>query len=836
MPGACAGLRVLDFSQGLAGPMATMVLADFGADVIRVEPVDDDPGWGQPVYLLLQRGKRSIGLDPRTESGRAELHRIVRGVDVVVESMGPGRADAAGFGYEGLATENPALVYCSISGFGATGPFAGVAADDGLVMAKAGLFRDQPGWYQDGTRPVYRGAKDASYFAAMLALQGILAALRARDLTGRGQRVETNMLQAITCRQNPQVRWLLRDGEQLPEDGAKAKSVPDAVNPLAHHRDPRDVTPIGLMAECKDGRWIMHSLSEPHFFPAWITVLGFDWIWEDERFKGAPHNFADTDTKDELVRLLQERMTAKTAAEWMELYVANGNVCADVVQTVQEALHHPQLAAGNWLVEVDDPRVGRVLEVGPLAKMPTAPAAVRGPAPTPREHTDEVAGAEFAPVTLASPSRRELKGPLDGITIVEAAYYYATPFATALLAELGARVIKIEPIYGDPYRLLARASGDPVGNVGHNNMVRAMQGKESIALNLKDERGREILQRLVAGADLFVHSYRPGVPEKLGIDEATLRTINPRLVYQYAASYGSVGPSSGQPAIDPVIAAFCGQTAYQSGEGNPPLRESGADPVAAAGHAAAMVLGLFAQHRTGEGQRLESAMIVSNLYLNCEDALSYEGKPPRPSIDRYQCGTGATHRLYQSAPMAPGAAIDDPTANPDPRWVFVAADDDAAFARLCAVADRDDLAADPRFADVNARAEHRAALDAELEPVFLTHTAPEWEDRLVEAGVGCVVADARSHFAFLYMDAQADAIEMMVRAEHPSFGGAYWRYAPVVQLSDTPAVVTRFCELGEQSRAILGELGYNDEQMTQLYEAKVVTWPANEPELAGTSA
>ena len=213
-----------------------------------------------------------------------------------------------------------------------------------------------------------------------------------------------------------------------------------------------------------------------------------------------------------------------------------------------------------------------------------------------------------------------------------------------------------------------------------------------------------------------------------------------------------------------------------------------------------MMLGLFAQHRTGEGQRLESAMIVSNLYLNCEDALSYEGKPPRPSIDHFQYGTGATHRLYQSAPMAPDAAIDDPTANPDPRWVFVAADDDAAFARLCAVAGRDDLAADPRFADTRARADNRAALEAELESVFLTRTAPEWETGLIEAGVGCVVADARSHFAFLYRDAQADAIDMMVRAEHPSFGGTYWRYAPVIRLSETPAVVTRFCELGESQQ------------------------------------
>jgi crotonobetainyl-CoA:carnitine CoA-transferase CaiB-like acyl-CoA transferase len=834
MPGACAGLRVLDFSQGLAGPMATMVLADFGADVIRVEPVEDDPGWLEPVYLLLQRGKRSIGLDPGTDEGRAELQRLVRGVDVVIESMGSEAADRMGIGYEALAALNPSLVYCSISGFGNTGPFANVEADDGLVMAKAGLFRDQPGWYQDGTRPVYRGAKDASYFAAMLAVQGILAAVRARDLTGRGQRVDTNMLQAITCRQNPQVRWLLREGEQLPEDGAKAKSVPDAVNPLAHHRDPRDVTPIGLMAECKDGRWIMHSLSEPHFFPAWITVLDFDWIWEDERFKGAPHNFDDAATKDELVRLLQARMKERTAAEWMELYVANGNVCADVVQTVQEALRHPQLAAGNWLVEVDDPRVGPILEVGPLANIPTAPGSVRGPAPTPREHTAEVAHEDVPPVTFASPDDRELAGPLDGVTIVEAAYYYATPFATALLAELGARVIKIEPIYGDPYRLLARATGDPVGNVGHNNMVRAMQGKESIALNLKDERGREILHRIVADADVFVHSFRPGVPESLGIDEPTLRKVNPRLVYQYAASYGSVGPYAGQPAIDPVIAAFCGQTAYQSGEGNTPLRESGADPVAAAGHAVAMMLGLFAQQRTGEGQRLESAMIVSNLYLNCEDALSYAGKPPRPVIDHFQYGTGATHRLYQTAPCPPDA-IDDPTANPDPRWVFVAAVDDRAFARLCSVAGREDLVTDPRFVDVGARAEHRTELERELEPVFLERSAPDWEATLVDAGVGCVVADARSHFAFLYRDDQADAVGMMVEAEHPTFGGKYWRYAPVIQLSDTPAVVTRFSELGEYSRAILAELGYDEQQMAELHEAKVVSWPAAEPELVGAS-
>src|SRR5262249_36518198 len=159
-------------------------------------------------------------------------------VDVIVETMGPGKAAQAAIGYEALSAVNPGLVYCSITGFGESGPLAQVKPDDALVMAKAGIFRDQPGWYKDGRPPVYRASKDASYFAAMLAVQGVLAALRAREVTGRGQRVETNLLQALTCRQNPQVRWLLRDGEDLPADGAKASSVPDSVNPLAHHRDP----------------------------------------------------------------------------------------------------------------------------------------------------------------------------------------------------------------------------------------------------------------------------------------------------------------------------------------------------------------------------------------------------------------------------------------------------------------------------------------------------------------------------------------------------------------------------------------------------------------------
>jgi crotonobetainyl-CoA:carnitine CoA-transferase CaiB-like acyl-CoA transferase len=810
--------------------MAAMILADYGAEVIRVEPARTDAKSHAPLYLLLNRGKKSLSLDVLSPSGRAELQRLVPSTDVIIETTQPGEAEAAGIGYEELAQLNGGLVYCSITGFGRVGPLAQVKADDALVMAKAGIFRDNPGWYHDNGRPVFRASKEASHFTAMLAVQGILAALRVRGITGRGQRVDTNLLQSLTCRQNPKVRWLLRESEELPaESGSVKTEVQSDKHVLPHHLDPRQANLIGMRVQCKDGRWMVHSHTEPHFFPAWIKVIGIDWIWQDEKFKGAPYKFADVETRLELIELIERRMKERTAAEWMADYVANGNVCGDVVQTTQEALRHPQVVAGGYLVEIADPRVGPIVAIGPLAKIPEAPAEVRTAAPIPGQHTEEILRGPLIPRVATTQGNAVLRRPLEGITIVEAAYYYATPFATSLLSELGARVIRIEPLRGDPYRALASAgAGDPVLNLGHNNMVRAMQGKESIQLNLKDPRGRDILYRLVEKADVFVHCFRKGVPESLGIDFESLRKINPKLVYQYGASYGSVGPYSRQPAIDPVIAAFAGTTAYQSGEGNAPLTETGADPVAAAGHATAMMLGLFAQQRTGLGQYVESAMIVSNLYLNCDDAFSYAGKPARQPVDQRQFGIGATYRLYETAPVDKGASI-EPYKNQDPRWVFLAADEDTEFVRFCAAAGRGDIAGDPRFATRSAREQNEKILAALLSDLFLTKTAHAWEASMLAANVGCVMADEMSHFAFLYRDAQAQAIDMMALAQHRSFGGRYWRHAPLIKFSQTPGSGGAFCEAGEHTKAVLTELGYDAAAMMQLKEEGVVAWPVSTP-------
>jgi crotonobetainyl-CoA:carnitine CoA-transferase CaiB-like acyl-CoA transferase len=480
-------------------------------------------------------------------------------------------------------------------------------------------------------------------------------------------------------------------------------------------------------------------------------------------------------------------------------------------------LHHVQVESAGLALDYDDPNLGTIHAVGPLAKLPQAPPSVDRPAPEPYAHTDEIARAEVA-ATSRSATGVQLTGPLDGITVIEIASHYAVPAGIAQLADLGARVIKVEPVTGDAYRHAVRG-------MGHDNLVRAVQGKENLAVNLKDPRGQEIVHRLVARADAFIHNYRLGVPDRLSIDEATLRAINPQLVYQYGASYGSVGPYRRQPAIDHVIAAFAGTTAYQAGDGNPPLKEQGADPTAATGVAASMLLALLARDRTGEGQYVESAMIVSNLYLNAEDAFTYEGKVPRPSVDHRQLGLGATYRLYETAPAGADHQVES-WENPDPRWVFLSAVPDDAFARLCAAIEADDLAGDERFATQRLRHEHRDELGAAIEPVFLTRAAPEWESMLGGAGVGCMVADGHSIFGFVHAHPQAQALGMTVTAEHPTLGGRYRRHAPAVRHSDTPGVGGAYCETGEHTREILRELGYDDEQIDDLHDAGVVTWPA----------
>ena len=329
------------------------------------------------------------------------------------------------------------------------------------------------------------------------------------------------------------------------------------------------------------------------------------------------------------------------------------------------------------------------------------------------------------PAGGAVPVERSPSPLLQGFTILELSTWIATPMATALLAELGARVIKIETLDGDPMRHFG-----PSG-------LKCVQGKESIALDLKTAEGRDIVHRLAERADALVHNYRPGVPERLGIDDTTLRALNPGLIHVYAASYGSTGPSSAKPAFHVTAGAVCGGALAQSGGDGAPgpdveladeelarwsqrltrCNEANPDFNAALAVATAVTIALYGRARTGNGQTVETRMMASNAYALSEHFIDYPGRPRRVLPDVGLHGRHALYRLYQARDG----------------WIFVAAPADRDFARLCEALGQPRLLQDPRFSTSQVRADHDAELARELEAVFAQRRVDTWERDLVSA-------------------------------------------------------------------------------------------------------
>ena len=800
------GIRVVDLTQRMAGALATMILADYGAEVIRLEPPGDDPMWDHPAYMVWNRGKKSVALDWSSEQGREQVRQLIRGADIFIESLRPGETDALGIGYETAAADNPALIYFSLTAFGRRGPYRNLKAYDGIVNAKSGRMRDQVGW--QGNRPTFRAVNDTSYHTAMFTVQGLVAALRARDVTGRGQRVDTSLLSGVTSPNNP---WRRYEGQTLPPDLYPKEASKEAVlrGELVADRqesDPQSAIPTQLCVPCKDGRWIMHSHIQPDLFNAWIKTIGFSWIWDDPRFCNTP-KFAKNKDRIALNLMIFERMKEKTSLEWREIYRQNSDCAGETMQTTQEAIRHEQFVANGHLIALDDPRVGRIEQVGAFAKMSETPAIISRAAPLPGQHTQEVlSNLPAAPKITAT--GRQLRRPLEGVIMLELATWLAAPFSGTLMADLGARVIKVEPLSGDPFRLMPT----------NENMIRAFQGKENLALNLKSAEGRAVFHKLVERADILMHNYRPGAPQRIGADYETLRKINPDLVYVYAASYGSTGPDAPRAAFNPTIGAFSGNSLFQSGEGNLPKGDQSPDPIAGSGVATGIMLGLAARILTGKGQYVETSMMNSNIYCNSDDAFDYAGKAGRRNPDKAQLGLEATYRLYETAKG----------------WVFLAVQFDGEFARFCNAIDREDLLRDQRFATSSNRYQNREALGHELEQVFHTRSAEDWESVLTSADLGCVKADGLGHKRFLHEDPHARAIGFMVPTNSRAFadqapGGKYWRHAPVVNFSETPCESGKpYCGLGSHTEKILQELGYDAEAIARLRDAKAVGVPEDE--------
>ena len=783
-----SGLRVIEIGESIAAALAGMVLADYGAEVWVLEPPGGSRLRRLPAFPMWGRGKRFASVDLASEEGQRELGRLVDGADVVIAALEPATADKLGVDGERLASRSSRLVHCEITGFGRGHPMSGVAGYEAVVAARGGRAHEF-GVLFGGERPAYPAVPVATYAASMLALQGVFAALVERERTGRGQCISTSLLDALGV--YDMVTWA----------PGQDRGLRLADNPMLFYT-------VGRTA---DGVWLQFSQNAPRLFRAFLRAIGLEQLLDEPRYARAP-SVPDPDDARAMRAMLMARIAERTWADWQAVFASDPNVSAEPFAHPGDALHHPQLLHTGDACDVDDPEAGPTRWLGPLVTCSATPplrhgpASRRPPAPEPLDWTTE----SRPPAATDEGSTRRL---FQGITVLEFSTWIATPTCTSLLADLGARVIKIEPLEGDPIRAHQLAS------------YKTVQGKEVITLDLKAPEGREIVHRLVAEADVLAHNYRPGVPERLGIDYPTLRAINPRLVYLYAASYGSTGPMSARPAFHVTCGAVCGGALAQAGEGNPPApgvdlkaaqlakwsqyltRSNEANPDYNAGLAAAAVIAmaLFAREQTGVGQEMETRMMLSNAYTLSEHFIDYPGRPERVFPDHDVLGLAALQRLY---PAAEG-------------WVLVVAPGDREFARLAGAIGRPGLAGDLRFADAGARAAHDAELVRELEAAFATRSAAAWEGDLTAQGVACVEVNTGPHASYVFDAPWAEPLGF-VEVTAPTGFGPYRRYGRAVRAAWDPGASSGADHAGANTREVLAGAGYDADAVDKLLAMGVV--------------
>lgn len=390
---------------------------------------------------------------------------------------------------------------------------------------------------------------------------------------------------------------------------------------------------------------------------------------------------------------------------------------------------------------------------------------------------------------------------LDGLRVIDFGANLAGPFGTQMLGDLGADVIKVEEI-GTEARTMGRGS----------SFMGCQRGKRSIALDLKSADGIEIAHRLIARSDVVHHNLRVGVAERLHIDYATARQLNPRIIYCHTTGWGSSGPDAHRPGWDQFAQALGGAEYHGGGceHGNPPLwyRYGMCDAVNAMHSAIGVLEALYHRDRTGVGQLVETNILNGGMTLNSDLYLTGDGPVERPVLDEEQRGTGPLRRLYRAAEG----------------WLMIACRDEQQWTSLANALGAERLLADDRFATADDRARNGAQLAAELAPIFEHRSAAEWYVILDRAGVPVEVSSP-SYAADMFDDPVAIDAGWVVGYDTANLGH-FEQVGTLVELSATPGRIAGPPPLlGQHTVQILTELGWDPGVAGELKERGVVTFP-----------
>ncbi len=747
---AFQGLRVVDVSQGLAGPMATMLLADFGAEVIKVEPPGGDRIRDQAGYLTWNRGKARTTLDLTDADDLASLQALIAGADVAVFDHGPGRLEALGLDAATLTGQHPRLIHLWTPPFGVSGPWSGLPEHHGMLAGLTGTAFRQGG-YAD--QPIWHVMPMVHYGQAVMAAGAVAAALKDRFRTGLGQGVTVS-------------------GAHGNAEIAGPLGLLDSPGMMQGH-------PLGGSAsyrlyQCQDGEWLFLATLFPHFFERAVTVLRLR-----ERIAEAPPTF-------DVGRFIEQVFREKPRADWLAILAAQ-DVPAAAVSDRADWLASGPMTDNALRVTLEHETLGPVVMPGVPVRLSDTPGSVRG-------LMREAAPAELKAFARPRPAQPapggEARAPLAGVKVLDLGTVIAGAYASAILANFGADVVKIESAEGDPFRPFGP------GFTNHN------RGKRGLGLNLKDPEGRAAFLDLARGADVVVDNYRLGVRTRLGIDYAALRAVNPRIISASINAYGSAGAEAHLPGFDPLLQARSGMMAAQGGPGGEPVFHSVAinDVATAAVTAFGVIAALNARETTGLGQNIETCLAAQSALFQSGALTTWPGAPAPPTGERDCIGFTALDRYY---PCADG-------------WITLGLTDEAEARALQAVLGGEDWP--ERYPDI-LRQPRRGDLAYEIGVALSERGRDEVVAALTTAGVAVAPVfrgdEARGEpwlwdsgfFELRRHPMWGDMVASRAFAEFSRGGAGFQRLDP---------------DLGEHSVEVLREAGFGMDRIRRLAEARLI--------------
>jgi len=798
------GVKVLELGTMVSAAYAAKLMADLGADVIKVEEPQGDParlrgpfpgGVMDPeqsgLFLYLNTNKRSVTLDLGHQ--QSDLHRLVCWADILVQNYPPRAMATRKIAYETFRELNPRLVMCSITPFGLTGPHKDYHAYE-LTVAHAGGWA----WLSPGASdrpdlpPLKAFGQQCDFQGGIAAAAATLAAYTQALSTGRGEHIDLSVQAFIASFLEHAMVYYSYLGR--------------VASRLGKHY----MYPWG-MYECQDGL-IFLVCAEEDQWERLVELMGRpEWATWDV-FSGRTNRIKNQDALSAYV----EEWTRRWKVE--DLFHAGQarRLCFAPVLTMAGLARQEQLRAQNFFVDVTHPRAGTLTHLGAPYRLHDPWWQIRQPAPLLGEHTREVLSEQSSvadaryPTLAIRPLDPNNRLPLEGLRVADFSWVWAGPYCTLHLAYLGAEVIKIESqAHLDLLRRLPIApKGAKPGHDTSGPFNQWNQSKKSLRLDLRKTEAIALAKKLIQHSDVVVDNFATGVMDGMGLGYEELRRLKPELIVVSISGYGHTGPLKDYMGYGPAIPPLTGLSALTGYQDGPPqeLGVSIGDPNAGIMAASAVCAALAARQRTKRGQYIDVALWSAATVSTVEGWMEYAMSGVEPRRQGNRDGWMAPHNCFR--------------CRGDDAWVAITCGSDEEWRTLCRVMGRPQLGNDPRFRTASGRKAHEDELEQFLTAWTTQHDRWEITHTLQAAGVAAFPSMSSKD---LMDDEQLNGRGFFARLPHSQVGVQTHTGIPWILTNAPNGVRASAPLLGQHTDEVLRDvLGYSDEDIAGLRARQVL--------------